>query len=130
MLDAGGGGGGGDMVAMAKSMVSLKQAAADGAFAVNETGGQALLVAIREMARWVDDNLADLGTLAQQPALGTSHGAEAMKPYVQEVATDNEGFLTMLQQFRASLVDAEAGVIGAMNNYRHIDTLAKDNFRA
>ena len=92
--------------------------------------GQALLVPIREMARWVDDNLADLGTLAQQPALGTSHGAEAMKPFVQEVATDNAGFLTMLQQFRASLVDAEAGVIGAMNNYRHIDTLAKDNFRA
>jgi hypothetical protein len=125
MLDADGGGGGGNMVAMAKSMVSLKQAAADGSFAVNETGGQALLVAIREMAQWVD-----LGTLAQQPALGTSHGAEAMKPYVQEVATDNEGFLTMLQQFRASLVDAEAGVIGAMNNYRHIDTMAKDNFRA
>lgn len=130
MLDAGGGGGGGDMMAMAKSMVNLKQAAADGSFAVNETGGQALLVAIREMAKWVDDNLADLGTLAQQPALGTSHGAEAMKPYVQEVATDNAGFLTMLQQFRASLVDAEAGVIGAMNNYRHIDTMAKDNFRA
>jgi hypothetical protein len=122
MLDAGG------MAAMAASMQGLKQAAADGSFAVNETGGKALLVAIREMAKWVDDNLADLGTLAQQPALGTSHGAEAMKPYVQEVATDQEGFLTMLQQFRASLVDAEAGVVGAMNNYRHIETSVKSNF--
>ncbi|MFI7676915.1 hypothetical protein [Actinophytocola sp. NPDC049390] len=127
MLDAGGGGG---MVGMAKSMGSLKQAAADGQFAVNETGGQALLVAIREMAKWVDTNLADLGTLAQQPALGASHGAEAMKPYVQEVATDQEGFLTMLQQFRASLEDAEAGVIGAMNNYNHIETTIEGKFRA
>ncbi len=118
------------MVAMAKSMVSLKQAAADGQFAVNETGGQALLVAIREMAKWVDTNIADLGTLAQQPALGGSHGAEAMKPYVQEVATDQEGFLTMLQQFRASLEDAEAGVIGAMNNYQHIETTVEGKFRA
>jgi hypothetical protein len=117
------------MAAMAASMQGLKAAAADGSFAVNETGGKALLVAIREMARWVDDNLADLGTLAQQPALGSSHGAEAMKPFVTEVATDQEGFLTMLQQFRASLVDAEAGVVGAMNNYRHIESSVEGKFR-
>lgn len=117
------------MAAVAASMQGLKAAAADGSFAVNETGGKALLVAIREMAKWVDDNLADLGTLAQQPALGGSHGAEAMKPYVTEVATDQQGFLTMLQQFRGSLVDAEAGVIGAMNNYRHIETSVQGKFR-
>ncbi|MFC4858824.1 hypothetical protein [Actinophytocola glycyrrhizae] len=118
------------MAKMASSMRGLKMAAADGSFAVSETGGQALLVAIREMAKWVDDNLADLGTLAQQPALGTSHGAEAMKPYVQEVATDNEGFLTMLQQFRASLVDAEEGVLGAMDNYQSSELTIKGNFSA
>lgn len=117
------------MVGMAKSMVSLKKAAADGSFAVNETGGQALLVAIREMAKWVDDNVADLDTLAQQPQLGTSYGAEAMKPYIQQVATDQEGFLTMLREFRASLVDAEEGVVGAMNNYQQIETAAEGNFR-
>lgn len=118
------------MVAMAKSMVSLKQAAADGQFAVNETGGQALLVAIREMAKWVDSNMSKLGTLARSQPLGSSHGAEAMKPYVREVATDQEGFLTMLQQFRASLEDAEAGVIGAMNNYQQIETTVEGKFRA
>jgi hypothetical protein len=122
MLDAG-------MAAVAASMQGLKAAAADGSFAVNETGGKALLVAIREMARWVDDNLADLGTLAQQPALGSSHGAEAMKPYVTEVATDQRGFLTMLQEFRASLVDAEAGVIGAMDNYDNIESSVEGTFR-
>jgi len=115
MLDAGGGGGG------VPKMGGLLKAANDGSFAVNETGGTALLAAIREMAKWVDENLADLGTLAQQPALGTSNGATAMKPYVQDVATDQEGFLTMLREFRTSLADAEQGVIGAMNNYRDID---------
>jgi hypothetical protein len=114
---------------MAASMKGLKQAAADGSFAVSETGGKALLVAIREMARWVDDNIADLGTLSRSPRLGTSHGAEAMKPYVREVATDQQGFLTMLREFRASLVDAEEGVVGAMNNYRNIESSVKSNFR-
>ncbi len=124
MLDAGG------MAAMAASMVSLKQAAVDGSFAVNETGGKALLVAIREMAKWVDDNLADLDILAQQPPLGTSHGANAMKPYVQQVASDNQGFLTMLREFRTSLADAEEGVVAAMGNYQNTDTSAEGNFRA
>lgn len=124
-----GGGGGGD-AKVSSSMNMLKQAAADGQFAVNETGGQALLEAIREMAKWVDDNLADLGTLGQQPALGSSNGAAVMKPYVAEVATDQEGFLTMLREFRASLVDAEAGVIGAMNNYKVIEDGIKGNFSA
>jgi hypothetical protein len=123
MLDSAGGGGMG-------MMVGLRQAATDGSFAVNDTGGQALLTAIREMAKWVDDSLADLDTLAQQPALGSSNGATLMKPYVQDVAMDQDGFLTMLKEFRASLVDAEAGVIGAMNNYKNIDGGIEGNFRA
>lgn len=126
---ADGGGGGGDTGKFGASMDMLKQAATDGQFAVNETGGKALLEAIREMAKWVDDNLADLGTLGQQPALGSSNGAAVMKPYVAEVATDQEGFLTMLREFRNSLVDAEAGVVGAMNNYKTIEDGIKGNFR-
>jgi hypothetical protein len=123
MLDAGGGGG------VSNLMGGILAAANDGSFAVNETGGTALLQAIREMAKWVDENLADLATLAQQPALGTSNGARAMKPYVQSVAVDQQGFLTMLREFRTSLTAAEQGVIGAMNNYRHIDTGNAGNFR-
>jgi hypothetical protein len=123
MLDAGGGGG-------MPLMSGLLAAANDGSFAVNDTGGQALLTAIREMARWVDDNIGDLRLLAQQQPLGTSNGAEVIKPYLQEVATDQEGFLTMLQEFRASLTDAEAGVIGAMNNYRNIDHDVERTYRA
>jgi hypothetical protein len=114
MFDLGGGGG-------AKMMSGLLAAANDGSFSINETGGQALLQAIREMARWVDENIGQLRHLAQQQPLGTSNGAEVIKPYLQDVATDQEGFLTMLREFRTSLNDAEAGVIGAMNNYRNID---------
>ncbi|HEX2133764.1 MAG TPA: hypothetical protein VHH15_19635, partial [Actinophytocola sp.] len=97
MLIAAGGGGGGGIKAAAKSFAS---AAASGGFAVNETGGQALLAAIREMRDWIDSQEFDLQRLAQEPPLGSSHGAETMKPYVAKVASDNQGFVTMLQEFR------------------------------
>jgi hypothetical protein len=124
MLDAIGGG------AMAASMVSFKEAAADGSFTINETGGKALLTAIQEMAKWVDDNLADLSTLARSQPLGSSKGAELMKPYLQNVATDNQGFITQLREFRQSLADAEEGVRAAMKNYGHTDQGVRGNFRA
>src|SRR5690349_15232374 len=108
MLDAAG------MGAMAGEMVSFKQAAADGSFAVNETGGKALLTAIREMAHWVDSNLADLSALSKQQPLGSSRGADLMKPYMVKVATDDQGFITQLVEFRKSLTDAEEGVQAAM----------------
>jgi hypothetical protein len=115
MLDVGGGGGRGLMGDFLGSSTS-------GSFAVNDTGGAALLTAIREMARWVDDNAGALRVLAQQPPLGTSVGANAMKPHVESVATDQEGFLTMLMEFRRSLTDAEQGVLNAMANYREQDS--------
>jgi hypothetical protein len=123
MLDAGGGGG-------VPSMIGFKQAAADGSFAVNETGGQALLKAIREMAKWVDENLADLSTLGRSQPLGSSKGAELMKPYLQDVVTDDRGFVTQLKEFRRSLTDAEEGVLAAMRNYNNTDHGASGNFRA
>jgi hypothetical protein len=125
MLDAGGGGG-----AMASSMISFKQAAADGSFSVNETGGKALLTAIREMAKWVDDNIMHLGTLGRELPLGSSKGADLMKPYVQQVATDDQGFIPQLKEFRKSLADAEEGVLAAMKNYKNTDHGIQGNFRA
>lgn len=122
MLDAGGGGG-------VPSMTGFKEAAAAGSFTVNEEGGQKLLSAIRDMAAWVDGNLADVGTTYQLP-LGTSEGANLMKPYMQEVFTDDQGFVTRLREFRNSLVDAEAAIIEAMKNYGRTEGDVRGMFRA
>jgi hypothetical protein len=99
----------------------LNHAAAEGSFAINETGGKALLQAIREMKDWVDENRVDLRRLADQPPLGGSHGASAMKQFVPQVATDGQGFLTMLMKFRESLDEAENGINIAMRNYQSMD---------
>lgn len=124
MLDAGGGGGGG-----VPSMAGLVAAAASGAFTVNETGGQALLKAIRDLAEVVDNNLADLRTANRALPLGKSNGANQMKPYMRDVLTDDQGFATRLKQFRQTLVDAESAITAAMKNYHSTDADVQGNFR-
>ena len=107
---------------IAKGAASFKKAAAEGSFAVSEEGGRALLEAITEMRDWINGQGDRLYRLQQQPALGTSHGAEALKPFSQSVATDQEGFITMLRAFGDSLDQAEQGIQEAMNNYKTMDT--------
>src|SRR2546430_1182459 len=122
MLVADGGGGGTSLFdSIGKSMEMFAGGAASGQFAVNETGGKALLQAIRNMKDWVDENQADLQRLSVQPELGGSNGASAMKPYMASVASDSQGFLTMLMKFRESLDKAEQGINDAMKNYQSTD---------
>lgn len=122
MLDAGGGGG-------VPSMDGFMAAAASGAFAVSESGGQALLSAIRDLAEVVDNNILDLRETNRALPLGGSNGANQMKPYMRDVLTDDQGFVTRLKEFRQSLVDAEAAINAAMANYKSTDAAVEGNFR-
>ncbi|MBM7770689.1 hypothetical protein JOD54_000893 [Actinokineospora baliensis] len=107
--------------AIGRAMNDFAGGAASGRFAVNERGGEALLSAIRNMATWVDSQRGRLRALEQEPLLGSSNNAQAMKPFMQKVAVDNQGFLTQLVHFRESLVKAEEGIKQAMANYRQTD---------
>lgn len=123
----------GGMAKMAEfrsSMNMFKQAAATGSFAVNEAGGAALLRPIRDMAKWVDGKMRDLNDLARKQPLGTSNGANLMKPYLQQVASDEQGFITQLREFKSSLADAEQGILDAMKNYDSTEQGVRRNFRA
>lgn len=126
-IDAGGGGGiaAGAAAAVgagvAAGAANFMKAAADGTFAVSETGGKALLQALREMKDWVDENQGDLQRLSQEPALGGSQAANAMKRFVPQVASDGQGFLTQLMSFRSSIEQAEQGIKLAMQNYQALD---------
>jgi hypothetical protein len=125
MLDAGGGGGvpmSAAMAGIAQGAANFASAAAEGHFAVSEEGGRALLQAIREMRDWLNGQDIRLTQLSQLPPLGSSHGAEAVKPFVRDVAADQQGFIAMLMAFGDSLADAEKGITDAMGNYRHMDT--------
>lgn len=100
------------------SMAQFANMAIDGGFEVNETGGEALLTAIRTMKDWANTEALNLRDLAQEMPLGTSNAAKVMKPYIQQVATDEQGFLTQLALFQQSLANAERGIRTAMANYQ------------
>jgi hypothetical protein len=109
------------MAGIGASFAEFAAGAASGAFAINQTGGQALLTAIRNMKDWVDDNRDLVQRKGAEPALGSSHGANVMRPFVARVATDDKGFIPMLLKFRESLDDAEKGINDAMKNYAEMD---------
>jgi hypothetical protein len=125
MLDAGGGGG----AAIGSMMASFNQAATLKQFAVSPEGGQALISAIRELAEWVDGNLSEANYVAQELPLGSSNGAEVMKPYMLETFTDKQGFIAQLKAFRDSLADTEASILEAMKNYDSTEQTIQGNFR-
>ncbi|PWW62118.1 hypothetical protein [Actinokineospora spheciospongiae] len=114
-------GAGAPLDAIGKSMDAFTQSAAAGQFAVNQSGGDALLAAIAKMTDWIDTRIGQLRLLDQEPQLGSSNAATAMKPYMQQVASDEQGFLTQLTAFRESLLKADEGIRTAMANYRETD---------
>ncbi|WP_460392444.1 hypothetical protein [Actinophytocola sediminis] len=116
------------MGGIAAGVSSFAKAAMAGSFAVNETGGAALLSAITRMSDWIDGEARRLVTLAQPAPLGSSQGAEAMRPHLQQVAEDQEGFITTLQQFRASLDEAKQGIEAAMASYQNADEAHSQGF--
>jgi hypothetical protein len=106
---------------MLENMKNFKETAASGQFAVSASAGDEMLRVIRLMQDWVSGRAADHGLLDRKPMLGGSYGARAMAPFVQQVACDQQGFLTQLTQLRTVLADAEDGIKKAMANYRHTD---------
>jgi hypothetical protein len=128
MLDAGGGGGviggaamGAAMGSISKSMAKFASTAAAGGFEVSEEGGQALIDTITAFQRWATEQSDNTNLISQTPMLGASNGAEAMKPFAQQVALDAEGFTTQLQALLQSLEQAKEGIRTAMENYRNTD---------
>lgn len=107
--------------AIGKSMEAFTGAAAAGQFAVNAHGGDALLKAMHTMTDWINSNRNRFRVLAQEPQLGTSNTATVMKPYVQQVAIDHQGFLTQLDALERTLQQAEVAIKQAMQNYRDAD---------
>ncbi|MET0233845.1 MAG: hypothetical protein ABW224_04325 [Kibdelosporangium sp.] len=112
---------------MLENMKNFKEGAASGQFAVSESGGQSLLKVLRMLQDWLAGH--DNAKLQQTPLLGGSYGAKAMAPFLEQVASDQEGFLTQLTRLRDVLTDAEAGVKQAMANYRQTEHAVAGTYR-
>nr|WP_018687218.1 hypothetical protein [Actinokineospora enzanensis] len=109
------------MTAMNNSLTGFLNAANTGEFAVNETGGQALISAMRNMRDWIDQNQYQFAQLKREPQLGSTNNANVLKPFMVAVATDDQGFVTQIMKLRESLVHAEEAIKAAMANYQDTD---------
>ncbi|PPK66422.1 hypothetical protein V5P93_002548 [Actinokineospora auranticolor] len=112
-------GGGGSL--SAASVDSFLSTANQGGFAVNARGGEALRQAIRNMVAWIDSQRFEFEKLQQVPKLGSSNNAEIMKPFMQQVAGDANGFVTRVLELRESLIKADEAIQAAMANYAEVE---------
>lgn len=109
------------MDSLGKQMADFAASAKAGQFEVNDQGGKALLGAIQDMQRWLDDQDVTLERLKRTGEYGGTHGAGVVEPYMNDVASDNQGLVPMLQKFRNVLNDAEEAIKKAMDNYKQTD---------
>jgi len=125
MLDPGGGpamaAGEAIGASIGASMAAFAQSAASGAFAINPTGGDAILKAIADVRSGIRDIQTDVGGVGFQIPLGGSQGANVMATVDADVANDDRGFVPMLIKFVESLDAAEQGIKTAMQNYTAMD---------
>jgi hypothetical protein len=124
-----GGGVGAPIQSIMDSMNAFAGAAASGGFEVSEKAGTDLLGAIDDFQHWITNNSDKLGLLEQQRRLGSSNGAKVMTPYVQQIASDEQGFITQLRALRESLNKAREGISKAMENYRRTEEAKQSSFK-
>lgn len=111
------------------SMIEFARTAAEGGFEITQEGGNHLLTAIENFQNWIDDNSHIIALLEQDRQLGSSNGAKAMAPYVQQVAADEQGFITQLRALRESLKQARHAIELAMSNYRKTEEATHANLK-
>jgi hypothetical protein len=125
-----GGGGSAQIQSIMDSMNAFAGAAASGGFEVSEKAGNDLIGAINGFQEWLNERSDLLMYLEQERKLGASNGAKVMTPYVQQVATDGQGFITQLQALRESLNKAKEGIDKAMQNYRETDAAKQASMKS
>lgn len=100
------------------SVARFAAVAAAGGFAVRPSGGQALLDIIDEFKQWMSEVKYMVQQISQRPPLGRLAGGVTMSPFLEEVATDSNGFATRFQELADSLGRVEEAIIQAMANYQ------------
>ncbi|TCP57197.1 hypothetical protein EV191_1011150 [Tamaricihabitans halophyticus] len=106
------------------STQSFARDAAEGKFAVNETGGQALINALDRIEAGLDEALQDVYLITGEPPIGDTPVAKVIKPFMQETAIGTEqSFLPNIQEFREKVIpQAREAIKKAMENYQSSDS--------
>lgn len=120
-LDEGGGAAGQAGSSLWNSVQQFTRLAADGGFAVSPTGGQPMLDVLDRFIREMDDQEDKLQFISREPPLGRLEGGKVMAPFMVQVATDENGFVTRFRELRPILIKAREGIAKAMANYEETE---------
>jgi hypothetical protein len=112
------------------SMAMFVKVATEGGFEISRQGGDHLLDAIDRFQDWVSDQSHRLRALEQERRLGTSNGANVIGPFTQQVANDDQGFVTQLIALGESLDMARDAIELAMESYRRTEEANLKNFKS
>lgn len=101
---------------------SLKAVGASGGWAINESGGQALISAAQDLFDELGEILASSRDLGQELPLGTTPAAQVYKPFMATVATDpHQGAFAVLTKLREEALEFKTEVEKAMAAYEAAD---------
>ena len=117
-VDDGGGGDASSGASLWDSMQGFFNAASSGEIEVSESAGQAMLDVIKRFKQGMMEQEDSLRKIATSPPLGRLKGGEVMAPFMVQVATDENGFITRFNELRESLTKAEEAIRKSMENYR------------
>ncbi|WP_086667499.1 hypothetical protein [Lentzea kentuckyensis] len=101
---------------------SLKAVGAAGGWAINETGGQALITAAQDLHDELTELLNQTDQLAEELPLGTTPAAQVFKPYQATVASDpHQGMIIVLKKLQEQALEFRTEVEKAMAAYESAD---------
>jgi len=108
------------MDAVRRSADVMHKAAMSKDLEIDPQGAQAMIKALDKLEAGLGDmNSAHGHDIQAQPALGDSNGANVMKPWMQQVATDgSNGFFPVVDQFKEQIGKFREAVKAAEHNYR------------
>ena len=114
------------LVQLNQGITAFVAAAKAGKFAVNASGGQALINWYQSIQDWYAENRRSLDLAAQAPKLGGSNAAEVVSPYMAQVGQDSQGYIATMKALAERAGEAIEAIQTAMNNYKQAD---EDNAR-
>src|SRR5437764_1977629 len=87
-----------------RSAETMHKAAMSKDLEIDPHGAQALITALNKLEDGLSGIHGKSAEMMAQPALGESNGANVMKPWMQQTATDgSDGFFPNLEQFKSQI---------------------------
>ncbi|PWK80652.1 hypothetical protein C8D88_12316 [Lentzea atacamensis] len=101
---------------------SLKAVGAAGGWAINDSGGQALISAAQDLHDELTELLHQTDQLAEELPLGTTPAAQVYKPYQATIASDpHQGLIIVLRKLQEQALEFKTEVEKAMAAYQSAD---------